>query len=58
MVISILNLKRGFQILIYSKKMESLLEKSSKSLGAKVVIKLGNEKKTLAPFSKKKSRTL
>jgi hypothetical protein len=37
--------------------MEALLEKSSKNLGAKVVIKLGNEKKTLAPFYKKKCRT-
>jgi hypothetical protein len=38
--------------------MKDLLEKSSKELGAKVVIKLGNEKKTLAPFSKKKYCTL
>jgi len=30
--------------------MKVLLEKSNKNLGAKVVIKLGNEKKTLAPF--------
>jgi len=37
---------------------EALLEQSSKDLGAKVVIKLGNEKKTLAPFSKKNHRTL